>query len=815
MKLSRVFLLGFLLALPAMLVAQTVDFRRGVQVEQDGNSLIFRDPLYPDNATLEVDVSGGVGEVGLGDLDAGARAVIDGAVQIDSINKTGNDVTFASDGGSTTGIDLGIEGFAQEGNPDRAPRSKLPLDLREVPTGGSAGQVLMQQSGGSPHWANVPGAASSSPITTGQLVHDLGSYAGSDWLPYRAIDGGPPADAEENVNADWTAVSGDAQILNKPTVVTQSDVQDEIVSAARGLTSLSIDDADSIVVSDASARVGEPRRVWALSALDARVTTLAQAAGISLSSIEEYAKTGTKDRIPESRLPLAFEGLEDEFKKVGWLDDSSIRLFIGTTGGPAYTPSNITGLAYATRPQQGVRLENAWVAIRVSKDRDIGNLRVVEDDENDNPAPSSGWSSRIATNSDYDFYQNQFAAIEAGARLKGQQYNSLVLDETETIAVVRANNFWDDVQNKPPETNRELLNRDLAGVAVNSVTANSGVSRTNLQDTLDLDTEGHGLLAGSFTFGITGRSNTTIGFVSTPSGDNDLTTVRVSFNEALETIAGSPRYLATSNQFGIILVEANVFYGPDRYGVVVVRAARDENNVVGLNAAYLADAGTTARTANFNVTLSGVVVVEPTGIAKIPATGSGGTILDFETTLPSADGYADGQLAYIYGGTNNAAKGWYTKRSTTVHAAADTQLGGKVINPSSDLGTATAGAYTHQYFSRNAYAAARGGSIPANTTWADAPTDLESADFNYRTATRSDGELEFRFSTSRSYTGYLRVSAGPLTLDVGRLGSTTWRITGLTGAQVATLRENNWSISEPGQSGSVTTHRWVHFSGLP
>ena len=37
-------------------------------------------------------------------------------------------------------------------------------------------------------------------------------------VPYSRVSGGPPASAEQNVRSDWNATSGDAQILNKPSI---------------------------------------------------------------------------------------------------------------------------------------------------------------------------------------------------------------------------------------------------------------------------------------------------------------------------------------------------------------------------------------------------------------------------------------------------------------------------------------------------------------------------------------------------------------------------------------------------------------------
>ena len=43
------------------------------------------------------------------------------------------------------------------------------------------------------------------------------ALTGTDRVDYSAIQNGPPDTAEQNVNADWDATTGDAAIANKPT----------------------------------------------------------------------------------------------------------------------------------------------------------------------------------------------------------------------------------------------------------------------------------------------------------------------------------------------------------------------------------------------------------------------------------------------------------------------------------------------------------------------------------------------------------------------------------------------------------------------
>lgn len=87
------------------------------------------------------------GSVTLDKLATDARDVIDDAVQVDGISLTGDDLTFSSDGGGNTTIQLegAITGFiadwAEQGNTDDIPLSKL----GNAPSGGGGGGLSQAQ----------------------------------------------------------------------------------------------------------------------------------------------------------------------------------------------------------------------------------------------------------------------------------------------------------------------------------------------------------------------------------------------------------------------------------------------------------------------------------------------------------------------------------------------------------------------------------------------------------------------------------------------------------------------------------------------
>lgn len=88
--------------------------------------------------------------------------------------------------------------------------------------------------------------------------------------------GGIPAGAEVNVNADWNAVSGDAQILNKPTII--SVESDPIFTAQKGAV-------NGVATLNGSGKI-PGSQIPALALVDTYVTD-SQAAMLALSSAEQ------------------------------------------------------------------------------------------------------------------------------------------------------------------------------------------------------------------------------------------------------------------------------------------------------------------------------------------------------------------------------------------------------------------------------------------------------------------------------------------------------------------------------------------------
>ena len=356
---------------------------------------------------------------------------------------------------------------------------------------------------------------------------------------------------------------------------------------------------------------------------------------------------------------------------------------------------------------------------------------------------------------------------------------------------------------------QEVFSGALTGVAVGAVSSNSSVQQTALSETVDLDTQGHGLIGGTFTISMSSASSVAFGFDTSASQS-----INVTGFLSLEVLAASPNYLATSSQYGLTLDHVDVYSGSTIIGAVLIRLAHDANGIVGLNIQYVADADHSV-TGQFNIGAMGSLVLLASGAPR-GEVGSGGPIYEFADDLPdlnvqaNQELYPDGSLGLVYSGT---MKRLARKQTVIVHNPADTELGGVDVEPTgagANLSMAADGRYTHLYWARIPFTNRGTTSLPANTLqWEDAPTTLNYLDFNYRTATVSDGEIRLVYSSARGYTGDLVITPGdsnPIT--VNRISSTIWYVSGLTGAQIASLRENTWRITEPGQTPTSTSATW-------
>ena len=340
---------------------------------------------------------------------------------------------------------------------------------------------------------------------------------------------------------------------------------------------------------------------------------------------------------------------------------------------------------------------------------------------------------------------------------------------------------------------RELLDGTVTGVSlVSGVNNDSAISLTALTESLDLDTEPHGILGGAFTLTLSNRSSVVLGLAPSSAASNPNLSVTVPFTHTIEAIAATAPYNTTRTTYGLTLASADVFRGTERVGVVLIRAHRDDHNAVGLNVQYLAEAGHSYND-RADVGIQGDVIVIGTGA---PRGLGGGEWYQFET-LPAMDeahNFAPGTLLLVYG--DNANRGAWRVERTETQTAADTGLAGKTLNPRDDLVAGQSGGNDHLYYIATG-ADALNSDLTASGQWADAPTALRYIDLHYRHNTEDDGALRLTFASARTYTGAIVIRTPGRAIRLTRTSATVWFIDGLTVGEVRDLERNQWTFSEP------------------
>ena len=326
-----------------------------------------------------------------------------------------------------------------------------------------------------------------------------------------------------------------------------------------------------------------------------------------------------------------------------------------------------------------------------------------------------------------------------------------------------------------------------------TLNANSNVVRVPLTQGFNLREVTHGEIEAVLTFTIISRSDATVGLDG--SADDEVQNV-------VGVITVEDLVAAMQNvDGGVDLITRDIYLGANVVGVVHVRAAKDANDDGGLNAVYQHEQGGTGATVTMGI--GGSAFLRETGVPILT------TPPVFETTLPSAAGYADDTIAYVKSG---AARGVYVKQSRVTPGTGDLGLAGLVIDPNANMLQTQGSRYTHQTWADANFTARRDSqAILANAnSWTSAPAALRYIDFNYRSLTRADGQIDVVYETARQFAGNLILTpAGQYSITLLRQTSTRWGITGLSGAQVSALRSNSWTWHDTGTGASTITEEWI------
>ena len=567
---------------------------------------------------------------------------------------------------------------------------------------------------------------------------------------------------------------------------------------------------------------------------DASVTSGSELKEISIAELDKRWGDDNTGPIPLTRLPEDTQIVSRAVQSGGnrpWPDDNI--QFCGPIRANAYVAGDVAAIsrdeqnrcgASATRVD-GVRIAPAYFVMRFNAAAypnqpdltDVPNLRAGYNDPEGGEAPvvpndltALGSATSGATWWYFATGVNDLPAGQTGVRVEIDEPTTLDLDlapntvvpadlkfaagdrvDGRAITILNNGEFGSQFINDT----RQLFNGPLTGISVTSATADSATGRNNLTESLNLNSEPHGIIAGAWTPSLVSRSSESILF------HNGQDSITVQFTSTIEAIAREPIYNG-SNQLGYILATTDIILGATQLGDAVLYAARHDDGSVSLVEKYEAQAASTARTYTWSIPSRLELVVIGSGAPR----GLGGGSWFAYSALPDADAFADGDLVLVYGQTN---KGAWRKTSTEVPGTADTGLSNLTLDPRTDLISNASGSTEFVYFAR----AALNSELPAGGTWATAPAALSSIRLGYDRNSLDNGFLVIVFSSARNYTGSIVIRSGIYAIHMDRQrisgspSTTTWRIDGLTAGEVRTLRQMDWAFSEPDGAGFDTVHK--------
>ena len=457
-----------------------------------------------------------------------------------------------------------------------------------LPSGANAGNWLTYKDG-TAEWADLPSASGSQ----AGIIHPA-EYA--------------------KINA---AIDG-ATLHNTPMVANQH-----------------IAGADAVLFDDASVSVGSQLREITFDQLDERWVNEGDAAGGSLSSVaHDDTLQGSGTSSSELRVTTPLNKVGSDFIHHGLEGDGQTQQsgLIAQHLGDKPNASQLEDYTYTTFYDPGPRYTDEWIGIRIpiaDKARvDHYEVYVSESDGGNRYAVYTGdtWEW-IADSNGYARYTLEIADKPSGQGLSVWKYQKLGIDGDD-VAI-----DYNKLDNLPPQHDgRELIQGNITGVVVTGLNANSAVSRTNLTEQLNIQTEPHGVLLSLLTPTPTGFTATDIRF-SQSEYDGETT---------IESVARAPPYATTTSSFGRTLVYADLMKGPTAAGRVVVKLAHDASGDTFLTAQYLATRGHSLADSG-SITLQLELFILSSGA---PRGVGGGQYFEF-TSKPDAADFTDGDLIIV------------------------------------------------------------------------------------------------------------------------------------------------------------------------
>ena len=337
------------------------------------------------------------------------------------------------------------------------------------------------------------------------------------------------------------------------------------------------------------------------------------------------------------------------------------------------------------------------------------------------------------------------------------------------------------------------------GITVTGGAGNSGLMQTNLDQVVDLDTEGHGLIYAAATFTISGASRAEIGFDTAGADSVDVTGF-----VSLQQVGRAAVYDGSNNLGEDILVQ-NIWRSPTQVGQVIhIRIARNaENQLTFTSRIEPTASGTSADTYSVGVVMR--IFVIDSGV-EVTQDGNSGPSYIYASALPAANGVTEHSIGYVLTGSE---RGIYVK-TETVTPGNTLGLGGLSVDVVASGNRVIVGDRTY-YRIAGTGRTLDGRTVPAGGTRGTLPTGVDVY-FSYNTHGRNDGRIDFFFADPQTGTHSIVVTVGGDVITVIAIPMSTnmhWTIAVPSLRQVSGLRGGIWALSETGTgSGTSVAHAW-------
>ena len=347
------------------------------------------------------------------------------------------------------------------------------------------------------------------------------------------------------------------------------------------------------------------------------------------------------------------------------------------------------------------------------------------------------------------------------------------------------------------------------GVTTPNLTGNSPLVAYALDQTIDLDTIGDGIiLTEDHLTIVTGPAALSF------SPTSVVKSIDVRGMLSFQQVGFASVYNGTT-QLGAVILSMPLYIGAVRVGTFFRRISKDAANELAGNVRYDGvSSGSNVQPASISDQTKTFILT--TAAALLPRGAVGHVYVD-EDTLPPAEGYLDNDIIDIRTGAN---RGHWVKSSSTSQGAADTGWAGKILSaapqgnfqPVDQVAAGTT--FRHNRWAAAPYLDPRGSGamIPAGGRDPGVP-GLAYYDISYVQPGFTQGQIDIAYNApDRTYDGNFELrTQGSVSHDVliPDVNARLWRLTGVSPATVSAILNNDFSMSEVDHVDTITTHSWT------